>query len=63
MWAFENSNRGGVLRQYDQLRVHIEKKMENLKDDTYAAGFTWLYIKLGGTAPATYPTSGKADAA
>lgn len=50
MWVFKDANKAAVIRQYEMLSQNIQKKRESLNDDTYAAGFTWLYKKLGGNA-------------
>lgn len=46
----KDANKAAVIRQYEMLSQNIQKKRESLNDDTYAAGFTWLYKKLGGNA-------------
>lgn len=59
MWVFKDTNRAAVIRQYEMLYPNIKAKQLSLNDNTYAAGFTWLYKKLGGTAISDEKTAEK----
>ena len=46
LWVFNDGNRNGAIRLYEKLTCYIKDMRKLHNDETYAAGFEWLYGTL-----------------